>query len=100
MQKLNLLFLLLLMGCSSTSPEEDIYVVEEPEVTVTETKPQPIQSTYTSTNTRSQSTEINYSARQQDDVFSLLDRNNAQVKRIYRESTKKISLKQEINPTQ
>ncbi len=100
MPKLNLLFLLFLMGCSSSLPEEDIYVVEEPEVTVTRTKPQPAQPYYQKSNSSSQNTVVTNSPNTQDDVFSLLDRNHAQVKRIYRESTKKISLQPEIDPRQ
>ena len=93
-----MIFLLLLMGCSSSLPEKDIYVEKRPATTISKRKIYLAPSDYKKTrNTFQPSTTYAYPSAQED-VFSLLERNTRQVKRIYKESTRKISLKKETNP--
>ncbi|MBP5698293.1 MAG: hypothetical protein J6W96_02050 [Alphaproteobacteria bacterium] len=99
MKKISFLAILFLMGCSSTIPQEDVYIDEEPMPNVSDANSQTIGCP----NCPKHHTRANYSGTQ-DGVFDLLERNNLQVKRIYAESTKKITIKQlpeedsQINP--
>lgn len=98
MKKLNLLLILFLIGCSSNTPQDEFIIEETPQIS----KMERVADTTKSTSNVSPNVKVTNSAYQipeKESVLSLLDRNDAQVKRIYRESTKKITLYEKTAPT-
>ena len=97
MKKLNLLLILFLIGCSSNTPQDDFIIEDTPQISKMERVPDTTKSTPT---VSQNATTINSAPQipEKESVLSLLDRNDAQVKRIYRDSTKKITLYEKTAP--
>jgi len=96
MKKIVFAAMFLLAGCSSTLPAQDTgFIGEETETEMIAAYYQENVPTYINVKTKEEQShknaQVRYTENTHEPVFSLLDRNDKQVKRIYRESTIKIT---------